>query len=186
MRTYIITEDQARKLMTEDEEKKYPTLTREQEAGIKLTALHLKKKFPYVMGVRVDKREKPYETYLRVDIDIDLNKFLDITGTKLKKYFLHNNEDLDGYEIMYLIVVLDPNTDRDAYGYTLNNDMVEEMDKFYGRLPQYMQVTVYQDTTDDGLPNDFARRWKEDKEPMGFHTGHYKLHFDPKKYTPTK
>jgi hypothetical protein len=174
-------------------------LTKYHKAGFKLLTNYIRKKYPFILDVTLSSDNKTwYGTAIVVDIKFDLEKFYQFENVyPPKKYddapFLYRSLGRPG---LYLGRYVDDNFNDynggyDRFGYKYNDEVKEELDRFYKHLPEYMRFFIFEGFEDSDFKSqkeyrdgdlDFYKKWQNKKEPVHINIGNWIPVFDLSKY----
>ena len=150
---------------------------------IKILSKSLSKRYPYLGNIQVDKIEEDVGT-MRIDIDLDLNKFLEYYKLRLRPHLddlitrytddIEYLGDLFSRKLYYLNTWLPDDEElNDRFGYKKNDEIgsyiYEMMDMLPSQLvPTYKYHSILSDTMLD--------------YPINFRVMNYNVKFDPERY----
>lgn len=151
---------------------------------IKILSKSLSKRYPYLGNIQVDKIEEDVGT-IRIEIDLNLNKFLEYNKIKLRPtlndLLIRYSDDIEYLEslfsrkLYYLNTFISDDDENlnDEFGYKKNIEiesyLQEMMDMLPDQLvPNYKYHSVLTDTFLD--------------YPINFRVMSYNVKFDPKRY----
>lgn len=144
------------------------------QKGLEVLTTHAKKKYPFIK--KITRSDYPMMHAMYVNIEFDLMKFYEITGTHPgEEYIMHDYlAELLMEESSYLArYVADEFVDN--YGWEYSHEMDEYLTKFYQNLPSYLVYKQYEELTDEGMDEiilkypsqnkEWLTQWKEDQLP---------------------
>jgi hypothetical protein len=170
MKRYIITEGQLNRLLTEDDSKK---------KGFEILNNLIKKHFPYVISIE-PQYEDSYGTTLRVNVNIDLNKFYKFTNTTPPESYLQDYMlDLLKEPGMYMRRYVDDQYRDEAL--KINDKIDDLMNKYYGLVPPGMRITKFEGKSDEYFERTVTQsrdpelfiRWRDEKEPINLEVNYF-------------
>jgi len=144
------------------------------QKGLEVLTTHAKKKYPFIK--KITRSDYPILATLYVNIEIDLMKFYEITGT-------HPGEEYIKYDYLAELLMEDgsylnryvADEFTNDYGFEYNHEMDDYLTKYYQRLPKYLIYKQYEELTDEGMdeiiskfPNqnkEWLTQWKGEEQP---------------------
>lgn len=157
------------------------------KAGFKLLLNHIKKKYPFVTGIKPNLETfERYGTFMSIDIEFDLVKFYK-SGVPFPKNYIISKVlwELLEQEGYYLMRYVDESVEED-YSADYNAEFIKYMNSFYSHLPDYMRYSIFEGFSDDKLKKSVsmslegAKRWQDEKEPVKMEISYWqpKVDFD--------
>jgi hypothetical protein len=156
MRTYIITESQLEKLVSNNKEK-----------GIEILSTLIRKRFPYITSIDI---RSVTDDSVYINLHVDLNKFYKITNTTPPRDYFEKTDINGEYFLLdllhgtgvYMMRYVDEEYKED-YSWEFNIKLEKLFSNYYKSLPGSVTYTKYEDYTGD---DPFYIRWRDDKLPM--------------------
>ena len=156
MRTYIITESQLEKLVSNNKEK-----------GIEILSTLIRKRFPYITSIDIS---SVTDDSVYINLHVDLNKFYKITNTTPPRKFFETTDINGEYYLLdllhstgvYMMRYVDEEYKED-YSWEFNIKLEKLFSNYYKSLPGSVTYTKYEYYTGD---DPFYIRWRDDKLPM--------------------
>jgi len=187
----VIDIDEPQPDMIKEEENK--STNKLKNRGIQMLERLIIKKYPYITGLRlVETTENQAEhQYVKVDLDVDLNKFYMLTGTRppdividLKLWGL-----LDANGVFLMRYVNSSNSDKVN---KLKDRIEEDLNILYKQLPPKYVNTLYQGMTDDEIDqlpttysSPYAKKWRDEFKPMNVFINYFIPHYNVDKLIQT-
>jgi hypothetical protein len=156
MRTYIITETQFDKLVSNNKEK-----------GIEILSTLIRKRFPYITSIDISSIT---DDSVYINLNVDLNKFYKITNTTPPRDYFEKT-GIDG-EYFLLELLKTPGAFmmryvdekyKEDYSWEFNIKLEKLFSNYYKSLPGSVTYTKYEGYTGD---DPFYIRWRDEKVPM--------------------
>jgi hypothetical protein len=156
MRTYIITESQLDKLVSNDKEK-----------GIKILSTLIRNRFPYILSIDIN---SVTNDTLYINLHVDLNKFYEITNTTPpREYFEKTGIDGEYFLLdllnntgLYMMRYVDQEYKED-YSWEFNSKLEKLFSNYYKSLPSSVTYKKLENYTGD---ESFLITWRDEKVPM--------------------
>ena len=133
------------------------------DKGLEILTRHAKKKYPFIK--KIVRSDYPMYHAVYVNIEFDLMKFYEITGTHpgeeyiKKDYLAELLMEGSSYLARY---VADEFVDN--YGWEYSHEMDEYLTKYYQRLPKYLIYKQYEELTDEGMDEIILKYPSQNKE----------------------
>jgi hypothetical protein len=155
------------------------------KAGFKLLLNHIKKKYPFVTGLKPNLEAfERYGTFIPIDIEFDLVKFYKSGAPFPKNYIVYKSLwELLEQEAYYLMRYTDESA-KENYSSDYNSEFTKYMNSFYSHLPDYMRYSIFEGYSDDQLEKETsmslesAKRWQNEKEPVRTEISYWKAKVD--------
>ena len=150
---------------------------------IKILSKSLSKRYPYLDNIQVNKIEGDVGT-IRIDIDLDLNKFLEYNKLRLRPHLdglitrytddIEYLGDLFLRKLYYLNTYLPDDEElNDRFGYKKNDEITSYLNEMMGMLPSQLTPTYkYHSILTDTMMD----------YPIDFRVMNYNTKFDPERY----
>ena len=156
MKTYIITEEQFDKLVSNDKEK-----------GIEILSTLIRKRFPYILSIDIN---SVTDDTLYINLHVDLNKFYKITNTTPPREYLEKTGidgeyfllDLLNNTGLYMMRYVDQEYKED-YSWEFNVKLEKLFTNYYKSLPSSVTYKKLENYTGD---SSFLISWRDEKVPM--------------------
>lgn len=150
---------------------------------IKILSKSLSKRYPYLSNIQINKIEEDVGT-IRIDIDLDLNKFLEYYKLRLRPnldgLLTTYVDDIEYLESLFLRKLYYLNTWlpddeelNDLFGYKMNDEITSYLSEMMGMLPSQLIPTYkYHSILNDTMMD----------YPIDFRVMSYNTKFDPERY----
>ena len=149
---------------------------------IKILSKTLSKKYPYLSNIQIDEINEE-NGFIQIDIDMDLNKFLEYNKLKLRPSlddvmtkYSHDPEYLKTFfkfKPTYLNTYISASEEVDNnFGYIKNDEIESYLKDMMGMLPQHLSPTHKFQESFGG----------EADYPVDFRVSGYNIKFDPERY----
>ena len=133
------------------------------DKGLEILTRHAKKKYPFIK--KIVRSDYPMYHAVYVNIEFDLMKFYEITGTHPgEEYIKHDYLAellMEGSSYLARYVAKEFEGD---FGFEYNHEMDEYLTKYYQRLPKYLIYKQYEELTDEGMDEIILKYPSQNKE----------------------